>query len=144
MTDSWDVFDKTRKDVVASKTTQRLEEMSAELYKLNLEKITLEERISVLEGDISRLFPEESGSQSKELGLYEVIVSRTERWSWDKDALEKHFEQKPLPHYVKRNLSIDKRAFTKMPLETQNEIKYCLTRNLDKPKVRVVKHVQDV
>ena len=75
---------------------------------------------------------------------FEVVVRRSERWSWDKDALEKHFEQKPLPHYVKRNLSIDKRAFTKMPLETQNEIKYCLTRNLDKPKVRVVKHVQDV
>ncbi len=144
MTDSWDVFDATRKDDVASKTTQRLEEMSSKLYKLSLERQTLDEQISVLEGDISRLFPEESGSQSKDLGLYEVTVSRTERWSWDKDALEKHFEEKPLPNYVRRNLSIDKRQYTKMPLETQNEIKYCLTRNLDKAKVRVVKNVQDV
>ena len=45
------------------------------------------------------------------------------------------------PEYVTRSLSIDKRKFQKLPPETQELIKFALTRKLDKAKVKVVENV---
>jgi hypothetical protein len=65
---------------------------------------------------------------------YEVQVSRSERWVWDKDVLEDLFKEQPLPEHVKRTLSVDKRKFKKLPMVEQEQLRDALTRKLDAAK----------
>jgi hypothetical protein len=100
------------------------------------------ERVAKLESEMARLFPEEEG----ELALstpdgFEVVVRRSERWTWDKQKLEEIFSQGEVPEYVKRTLTVDKRKFQRLPASDQVMLKAALTRKLDSPKVKVIKHV---
>lgn len=101
----------------------------------------LSEELGRLEREIAHYFPEEAGEIAKTAGSYEIIVSRAERWSWDKDALESVFSQGEVPDYVKRSLSIDKRKFLRLPINEQDAVKHALTRKLDAPKVKVIPNV---
>jgi hypothetical protein len=141
MTDNWNVFEQEHGQKPADIHSERLEPLANELYHLHLEREVVDNRIGQLEAEIARLFPEESGTLSKSAGKYDIAVSRSERWSWDKEALEAQFGQAPLPEFVRRSLTVDKRKFQKLPPEQQAELKHALTRNLDKPKVRISPNV---
>ena len=99
------------------------------------------ERLKELSEQMAQLFPEKEGDLSQNVGGLRVTVSRSERWSWDKVLLEKEFNEQELPEYVTRSLTVDKRKFQKLPKETQDLIKFALTRKLDKAKVKVVDNV---
>ena len=94
-----------------------------------------------LTAEIAHYFPEEAGEVSKESGEFNIVVNRTERWVWDKKKLEEHFGEQELPPYVTRNLTVDKRKFQRLPHEDQSALKFALTRNLNSPRVKVIKNV---
>lgn len=122
-------------------TVVRLEPLATEYAKLKQEHDALSDRLGQLENEIAYLFPEEAGEIAQSTPAYEVIVSRTERWQWDKVALEKMFSPEELPDYVKRSITVDKRKFQKLPAQEQERLKFALTRKLDNPKVKVIPNV---
>ncbi len=144
MSDSWEMFGSSAERPSTPDVGERLRPLAEELHKLVLEREEADQRIGQLENEISRLFPEEAGQHAHGAGAFEVVVSRSERWSWDKTMLAKHFGEGDLPDFVNRSLTVDKRKFLKLPIEEQNALKYALTRKLDNPKVKVIRNVQDV
>jgi hypothetical protein len=142
--DDWDILEGslTPKSASAEMATDRLQPMASEYFYLLERYDEMGERVAKLESEMARLFPEEEG----ELALstpdgFEVVVRRSERWTWDKQKLEEIFSQGDVPEYVKRTLTVDKRKFQRLPASDQVMLKAALTRKLDSPKVKVIKHV---
>ena len=119
----------------------RLDDLAERCHELNQTKAEIDEELAMIEGEIAHYFPEEEGELYKHTKGYGVTVTRSERWAWDKEELEKHFGQTELPDYVNRALSVDKRKFKRLPADEQAKIKSFLTRHLNSPKVKVVKNV---
>jgi len=142
-TDPWDVLDTPSSDptIQATSTAQRLEPLAEEYVRLKAEFDALQDRLGQIENEIAYLFPEEAGEIAQSTPKFEIIVSRSERWSWDKDALSREFSQEEYPDYIKRSLSVDKRKFQKLPEFEQQRLKHALTRKLDNPKVKVIPNV---
>jgi len=140
--DEWDVFDsigkKTPKPSERSKTLEDLAKQHLEVSN-QLEALTI--LLAQVETEIAHVFPEEAGERAMSTDSFEVVVNRSERWTWDKEALEKAFSQGELPDHVKRSLTVDKRKFLKLPTSEQEKLKFALTRKLDKPKIKVIPHV---
>ena len=120
---------------------ERLDGLAHDYATLSLEAERISERLGQIEREIAHYFPEAVGDTAKTTGRYEIIVSRSERWSWDKDALEEVFATGAVPDYVKRSLSIDKRKFLRLSTSEQDAVKHALTRKLDNPKVKVIPNV---
>ena len=142
--DDWDILEGTKLKPVsktASMTADRLEPLASEYHDLAIEHERISERMGQLEGEMSHLFPEEAGELAISTSSFEVVVRRSERWSWDKKMLEKIFSQGEIPTYVNRSLTVDKRKFLKIPVHEQDELKPALTRKLDSPKIKVIRHV---
>ena len=142
-TDSWSAFmadDTKTEEEVVKHSKGKLNTLALEHEKLqeNLTEIT--DRIAYIEGEIVHLFPEVEGVLSQSVSNHSVYVSRTEKWTWDKEMLEKFFSH-CFPDYIRRTLSVDKRKFTQLPPEEQDKLRPCLTRSLNKAKVKVVKNV---
>lgn len=142
--DDWDILEGslTPKSASAEMATNRLQPMASEYFSLKERYDEMGERVAQLEAEMSRLFPEEEG----ELALstpdgFEVVVRRAERWTWDKQKLEEIFAQGDVPDYIRRTLTVDKRKFQKLPASDQVLLKAALTRKLDSPKIKVIKHV---
>jgi hypothetical protein len=141
-TDKWDVFADTPSTVSSgSSQVDTMEKLAEELETLTKQRETIEERIGQIENELAHNFPEEAGELAQSTPKYEIICNRTERWSWDKDALEKHFSQGSVPHYIRRNLTVDKRQFQKLPHHEQDPLMFALTRKLDRPKIKVIRNV---
>ncbi len=119
----------------------RLESLARHFHELSEKKADIDQEIQKVEGEIAYYFPEEAGDVAKDTTDFSIIVTRNERWAWDKAALEEHFGQTELPDYVNRSLSVDKRKFSRLPSSEQNALKFALTRHLNSPKVKVVKNV---
>ena len=119
----------------------RLEDLAKHFHALSERKADIDQELSKVEGEIAYYFPEEAGDIAKDTRDFSIIVTRNERWAWDKAALEEHFGQTELPDYVNRSLSVDKRKFSRLPSSEQNALKFALTRHLNSPKVKVVKNV---
>ena len=141
--DPWDVLDgqSITTTSIATSTSERLEPLAEEHARLKKELDALQERLGQIESEIAYLFPEEAGEIAQSTSRFEVIVSRSERWSWDKEALSREFSQEDLPDYIKRSLTVDKRKFQKLPEFEQQRLKHALTRKLDNPKVKVIPYV---
>jgi len=140
--DSWSVFEDTASTPqTAEISANKLEPLAEEYAKLKTQSEVIAERLGQLENEIAYLFPEEAGEIAQSTTRFEVIVSRSERWSWDKEALEKQFGDRSLPDHVKRSHSVDKRKFQKLPQHEQELLRYALTRKLDRPKVKVIPNV---
>lgn len=143
--DAWDILDSTADSAsgssLATATVDRLEPLAEEYVSLKRDYDALAERLGQLENEIAHLFPEESGEIAQSTQKYEVIVSRSERWQWDKEALEREFSQEEVPEFVRRTITVDKRKFLKLPQYEQERLKYALTRKLDNPKVKVIPNV---
>lgn len=141
-TDPWDNFE-TEITTAPNRelTVVRLEPLAEEYARVKREHDVLSDRLGQLENEIAYLFPEESGEIAQSTPKFEVIVSRSERWQWDKTALEKMFSPEELPDYVKRSITVDKRKFQKLPFSEQERLKFALTRKLDNPKVKVIPNV---
>tara|TARA_E500000081_G_scaffold118579_1_gene122505 strand:- start:7946 stop:8455 length:510 start_codon:yes stop_codon:yes gene_type:complete len=144
--------DKEVKDTVTSNVNEKigeaerardvaLVELAQRLDELATQKDLVDQELAQVEGQIAHYFPEEAGELAKSTGEYDIIVTRSERWTWDKASLEKHFGENKLPDYINRSLTVDKRKFQKLTKTEQEELKFALTRHLNSPKVKVVKHV---
>lgn len=145
--DDWDVLEgkgtpKLKpKSKTATMTATRLEPLATEYHDLSKEYERISERMGQLEGEMSHLFPEESGELAISTPSYDVIIRRSERWTWDKKMLEVIFAQGEIPSHVTRTLTVDKRKFLKIPAVEQDKLKPALTRKLDSPKIKVIRHV---
>jgi hypothetical protein len=140
--DSWSVFEDTASTPqTADVSANKLEPLADEYAKLKSQSEAIADRLGQLENEIAYLFPEEAGEIAQSTTKFEVIVSRAERWSWDKEALERKFGEGSLPDHIKRSLSVDKRKFQKLPQHEQETLRYALTRKLDRPKVKVIPNV---
>lgn len=138
----WDVFDSIGKKTPKPEgRTANLEELAQRHLEISRQLEALSIELGQVENEIAHVFPEEAGEKAISTNTYEVVVRRTERWSWDKKALEDTFSQGELPPYVKRSMTIDKRQFQKLPSAEQESLKHALTRTLDKPKIQVIPHV---
>jgi len=142
--DTWESFDATEEVTTALRSgipTDRLKPLAQEYKDIEGLVMRNSERLKELAEQMAQMFPEEEGELSQNVDNLKVVITRSERWVWDKVLLEKEFNEKELPEYVTRSLSIDKRKFQKLPTETQELIKFALTRKLDKAKVKVVENV---
>lgn len=138
----WDVFSKIGKQTPKpNDDLENLDELSMSWMVLTEEIESLTQRLIDVESELAHVSPEQAGEWAKSTGKHEIIVTRNERWVWDKDALESEFEANKLPDFVKRNLTIDKRKFQKLSASEQAKFRHALTRKLDKPKVKVIKNV---
>ena len=139
--DDWDILETADHRITIEKTADRLEPLAQEYTEVKAQYDELGVRLEQLEAEIAHLFPEEAGEQTQSTRMFDVTVSRTERWTWDKEALEREFSSGEVPDYVKRSLTVDKRKFQKLSAWEQERLKYALTRKLDKPKVKVTENV---
>jgi len=139
--DSWSVFSDTASAPQVDISANKLEPLAEEYAQLKTQNEALSQRLGQLENEIAYLFPEEAGEIAQSTTKFEVIISRSERWSWDKEALERKFGEGSLPDHIKRSLSVDKRKFQKLPQHDQEALRYALTRKLDRPKVKVIPNV---
>lgn len=139
--DEWNGFDIGKKTPSSKDRTSGLEELATKHLETSnqLEALTL--LLGQLENEIAHVFPEEAGEKAMSTDTYEIVVNRSERWSWDKKALEQLYGQEELPDFIKRSMSVDKRKFQKLPTSEQERLKFALTRTLDKPKIKVIPHV---
>ena len=141
-TDKWDVFADTPSTVSSgSSKVETMQKLAEELEDLTKKRDIIEERIGQIENELAHNFPEEAGELAQSTPKYEIICNRTERWSWDKTALEKHFGQGSVPHYVNVIMTVDKRQFQKLPHHEQDPLMFALTRKLDRPKIKVIRNV---
>lgn len=139
-TDSWSVFG----DTTSADDTLKaglLEPLAEEYAGLKSQSEVIAERLGQLENEIAHFFPQEFGELAKSTQKFEVIVSRSERWAWDKVALDRQFNGEILPDHVKRTLTVDKRKFQRLPPAEQDALRPALTRKMDKPRVKVIPHV---
>jgi hypothetical protein len=140
--DPWDTLESASPPAhLVASTSDRLEPLAEEFVRLKKEYDALSERLGQLENEIAYLFPEEAGDLAQSTSNFEVIVSRSERWTWDKDALQRQFPTEEYPDYIKSSLSVDKRKFQKLPALEQEKLRHALTRKLDNPKVKVIPNV---
>ena len=140
--DRWAVFADTPTTVSSSETkVETMQNLAEELHKLTKDRAVIEERIGQIENELAYNFPEEAGELAQSTPKFEIICNRSERWSWDKDALEKHFGQGSVPHYIKVNMTVDKRQFQSLPHHEQDPLMFALTRKLDKAKIKVIPNV---
>lgn len=139
--DSWAIFSDSPDTPPVDSIEIRLEPLAAEYEQITKKIDALSSRIEELQLDIARMFPETEGELSKTTENFIVSVSRSERWSWDKDFLEQEFGTSGAPDWIKRGLSVDKRKFQKLPKDEQRKYLFALTRKLDKAKVKVVPNV---
>lgn len=121
----------------SSERKDRLNQLADQQFALSNDLARIQDELGRVEAEIARLFPEQSGEWIETLHGYEVQVSRSERWIWDKDVLEELFKEQPLPDHVKRSLSVDKRKFKKLSAIEQEQLRDALTRKLDQPKIKV-------
>jgi len=102
----------------------------------------LKEEHDELRDELARLAPEIEGEFPFEAGKYTVIVTRPERWKWDQAQLKTIFAHSDtLPPWAKKTISIDKRAFQRLPSDQQGELHPALTRDLAAAKVKVVEEL---
>lgn len=142
--DDWDILEGTKlqpKSEIATIALDRLEPIASEYHSLALENERISERMGQLEGEMAHLFPEEAGELALATRTFEIVVKRSERWSWNKKLLEELYSQGEVPEFINRSLTVDKRKFQKLPRIEQDNLKVALTRKLDSPKIKVIRHV---
>ena len=142
--DDWDILEGTKlqpKSEIATIAADRLEPIASEYHSLVLENERISERMGQLEGEMGHLFPEEAGELAISTRTFEVVVRRSERWSWDTQFLEEIYSLGDIPEFINRSLTVDKRKFLKLPRVEQDNLKPALTRKLDSPKIKVIRHV---
>ena len=144
--DKWDIFKTTddeetsRPDVdYNAERLKSLRTLASDFHDAIAQANELQETVDRLSGEIAHLFPETAGEQIEQVDDMHVRVTRTERYKWDKSELERVFDQGELPQYVSRNLSIHKRTYDKLPVEEQAKVAHALKKELNSPKVEVIK-----
>lgn len=73
-------------------------------------------------------FDEAAEEQERTFGQYSVTVKRSERWTWDSEQVEKMVADGPLPEFVKKAFSVDKRKFMKQDPVVRDAYLHALTR----------------
>lgn len=117
----------------------QLEPYASDWLDLKRQQAEVDAALQLVESEISRTFAEVEGDTTKHTENFEVTVTRSERWSWDQDALTEIYGDEPLPDFVRRSLTVDKRLFRKLPESEQVPLRRALTRKLGNPKIKVVR-----
>lgn len=92
--------------------------------KIELLKHTLDD----LKAQILAEFDEAAEEQHLKFGKYQVTVTRSERWTWDSDAVEAMVADGTLPEFVKKTFTVDKRKFVKQDSVVRDAYLHALTR----------------
>lgn len=88
----------------------------------------LSRQLEDLKAEILAEFGEGTEEQEREFGHYKVSVKRQERWTWDSDAVEKMVADGPVPEFVKKTFTVDKRRFLKEADLVREAYLHALTR----------------
>ena len=146
--DKWDIF-KTSDEpgsTPASPTIDvdkerliALSTLANEFHQALAQASELQETVDRLSGEIAHLFPAVAGEQTEQVDDMHVRVSRSEKYKWDKPELERLFDQGEIPQFVSRSLSIHKRTYDRLPADEQEKVRHALTKELNPPKVEVIK-----
>lgn len=89
---------------------------------------TMTRSLEDLKAQILAEFDEAAEEEQREFGQYKVTVKRGERWTWDSDAVEAMVSDGPLPDFVKKTFSVDKRKFVKQDSVVRDAYLHALTR----------------
>ena len=134
----WSIFSSSPKPgIPVSSAEPELKEMAINLFRKKTELEKLSEEVKKLEGEIAYFFPQIAGEHKRRLDEVHVSVKRHERFEWDENKLAEIFDQREVPEYIRRRLSVDKRRFNRLSQDEQNLVKPALTRKLQSPKVEV-------
>jgi hypothetical protein len=106
-----------------------------QLVSLQAQIAHLEAQAKGLTFEIAREFPEGVGSFTKPFGDVNVTLTRSERWSWDKEIIKRIVEaQKPgeplteeIAKAILYNVAIHKTSFAKLSGEAQKTLRAALT-----------------
>lgn len=105
---------------------------------------SLKEEREAIDASLLALVPEEPGERTIKIGSYAVTIKRAERWSWDSQKVADVFGGVAnLPDYVKKNFSIDKRKFERLPPSDRDLLLDALTRGLGAAKIEVTEMAGD-
>jgi hypothetical protein len=94
-----------------------------QLVSLQAQIAHLEAQAKGLTFEIAREFPEGVGSFTKPFGDVNVTLTRSERWSWDKEIIKRIVEAQAILY----NVAIHKTSFAKLSGEAQKTLRAALT-----------------
>nr|MDT0250059.1 hypothetical protein [Endozoicomonas sp.] len=96
--------------------SDRLQELMKEFKSTGGLIDSLKEKLDVIREEILDFFPKEPGKyeQVSQGGTHFLEVSISEKWTWDETKLAELTDEKELPYFVKRKLSVDKRKFERL------------------------------
>ncbi len=110
--------------------TDRLQELMKEFKSTNGLIESLKEKLDVIREEILDFFPKEPGQyeQVSQGGTHLLEVRISEKWSWDEEKLAHIVDEKELPYFMKRKLSVDKRKFERLDEPEKDAYLDALTR----------------
>jgi len=150
-TDPWRLFSSASRSKEPAESESddsiesRIERLAQEYAELEKHRAAIVERMGFLTSEIAHYAPEDADEHTWNTEAADVSVVREERWTWNQGVLREILgsDTGQWPSYVRRTLHVDKRAFKKLDAEEQERLKPALTRNLQKPKVKVKPNVQN-
>jgi len=124
-------------DVLECLERTPLETFAEELMRLQRQEKDTREKISILKTRLAAHFPEEPGDFVDAFGDFTVTMKRSETWTWDTTKLNTLYASVPLPTYVKKKLSIDKRSFQALDNDEKGDLLPALTRSPGAPRFTI-------
>jgi hypothetical protein len=82
------------------------------------------------------LISDDFGEHIIDCGQHSIVLTRSERYEWDTDALKTILGGKELP-FVKQKLSVDKRRFDALPEDEKKQLLPALTRKPGSVSIKV-------
>lgn len=130
-------------DEMTGVRTSEIDRLAGRWIEISTKREQLEAEEKLLVEDLARFVPEVAGDHALNTERHTIIVTRGERYLWDRDILEQMFGTDPedLPDYVKQNLTIDKRRYLKLDEPEKDKLRPALTRKLSAPKLTVATRV---
>lgn len=113
-------------------TAARLLSVNEQIEKLKAEKEALEDRIHVLT-------PDEAGVAVVSGKQYEMMVTRSEIFTWDSEEIMKKIATVTLPDIVKVKYSLDKKKYLSLAPSEQKDWFDVLERKPGSPRIKVTK-----
>lgn len=89
---------------------------------------SMQHTLDDLKAQILAEFDEAAEEQYMKFGKHTVTVKRSERWTWDSDAVKAMLAGGPPPEFVKETYTVDKRKFVKQDSVVRDAYLHALTR----------------
>jgi Holliday junction resolvase-like predicted endonuclease len=131
-------FDEWEAAEAPPEKSSRLEELAKDYLRLKEQAEIIKTKLDVVSAEIASHTPEEPGEFSLRAGKKVIVVKRSEKWTWDSEALEALYGGRALPEYVKRKLSVARKDYDRLDADVQAELNKALTRSPSAPRISVV------